>query len=97
MIMDKQEFLTHSGIQIQMLEFWLEQRWLIPEQTDAGMRFSDMDAARARLIGDLKTGFGVNDEGVDVILHLVDQLHGLRAALAQLRDDIGGTPRSPAQ
>jgi chaperone modulatory protein CbpM len=92
MIMNKQEFLTCSGLQMQTLEFWLEQRWLIPQETSAGMTFSDMDVARARLIQDLRTDFGVNDEGVDVILHLVDQLHGLRRALAQLHKDIQGTP-----
>jgi chaperone modulatory protein CbpM len=64
--MNKQEFLTCSGLQVQTLDFWLGQRWLIPEQTSAGMNFSDMDVARARLIQDLKTDFGVND-GVDVI------------------------------
>jgi chaperone modulatory protein CbpM len=88
MIMNKQEFLTCSGLQVRTLEFWLEQRWLIPQETSAGMTFSDMDVARARLIQDLKSDFGVNDEGVDVILHLVDQLHGLRRALAQLHNDI---------
>jgi chaperone modulatory protein CbpM len=87
MIMNKQEFLTCSGLQVQTLEFWLEQRWLIPQESSAGMTFSDIDVARARLIQDLKTDFGVNDEGVDVILHLVDQLHGLRRALAQLHKD----------
>jgi chaperone modulatory protein CbpM len=91
MIMNKQEFLTCSGLQVQTLDFWLEQRWLIPEQTSAGMNFSDMDVARARLIQDLKTDFGVNDEGVDVILHLMDQLQGLRLALVQLHEDIQGT------
>jgi chaperone modulatory protein CbpM len=91
MIMNRQEFLTCSGVQVQTLEFWLEQRWLIPQETSAGMTFSDIDVARARLIQDLKTDFGVNEEGVDVILHLVDQLHGLRRALAQLHEDIQGT------
>jgi chaperone modulatory protein CbpM len=91
MIMNKQEFLTCSGLQVQTLDFWLEQRWLIPEETSAGMNFSDMEVARARLIQDLRTDFGVNDEGVDVILHLIDQLHGLRRALAQLHKDIRGT------
>jgi chaperone modulatory protein CbpM len=88
MIMNKQEFLTCSGLQVQTLELWLEQRWLIPEQTAVGMRFSDVDVARARLIQELKTGFCVNDEGVDVILHLLDQLHGLRHALAQLHNGV---------
>jgi len=84
MIMNKQEFLSSTDLQMQTLDFWLEQRWLIPEQTSAGANFSDMDVARARLIRDLKTDFGVNDEGVDIILHLVDQLHGLRRMLEQL-------------
>lgn len=88
MTMNKQEFLTRAGLQVQTLELWLEQRWLIPEQTSAGTNFSDMDAARARLIRDLKDDFGVNDAGVDVILHLLDQLHGLRSALDQLHKDI---------
>jgi chaperone modulatory protein CbpM len=73
---------------VQTLELWLEQKWLIPAQTPVGLTFSDMDIARARLIKELQADFGVNDEGVDIVLHLMDQLHGLRQALAQLRDDI---------
>jgi chaperone modulatory protein CbpM len=83
MIMNKQEFLTSADIQMQTLEVWVEQRWLIPDQTSAEMTFSHADVARAHL-RDLKGDFGVNDEGIDVILHLVDQLHGLRGAFAQL-------------
>jgi chaperone modulatory protein CbpM len=93
MIVSKQEFLTSSGIEARTLEFWIEQQWLIPARTDAETAFSDTDVARARLIRDLKSDFGVNDEGVDVILHLVDQLHGLRRALKQLHKDIHGPLR----
>jgi chaperone modulatory protein CbpM len=88
MTISKQEFLTRAGLQVQTLELWLEQRWLIPEQTSSGTNFSDMDVARARLIQDLKDDFGVNDAGVDVILHLLDQLHGLRRALERLHKDL---------
>ncbi|WP_354142480.1 chaperone modulator CbpM [Bradyrhizobium sp. NP1] len=93
MTMSKVEFLSRAGIEVQTLEVWVEQHWLVPDQTAAGMNFSEMDVARAHLIRDLKADFGVNDEGVDVILHLVDQLHGLRRALAQLNRDIQGTSR----
>lgn len=86
MTMDKQEFLSSSGVPLQTLELWLEQRWLIPVETPAGPSFSDADIARARFINELKTDFSVNDEGVDIVLHLVDQLHGLREVLAQLRN-----------
>lgn len=50
---------------------------------------SDIDAARALFIRDLQGDFGVNDEGIDLVLHLVDQVHGLRRALAVLRDEFG--------
>ena len=91
--MNKQEFLTYSGLQVQILDLWLEQRWLTPEETSVGIQFSDIDVARARLIYDLKSDLGANDEGIDVILHLMDQINGLRHALAQLQKDI--QERSP--
>ena len=84
MTLSKLEFLSRAGVEMQTPDIWLEQHWLVPDQTLAEMNFSEMDVARAHLIRDLKVDFGVNDEGVDVILHLVDQLHGLRRALAQL-------------
>ena len=46
MTMDKQEFLGSSGIPVQTLEVWLEQRWLIPAETQAGPAFSDADIAQ---------------------------------------------------
>ena len=88
MIMTKQEFLTHAGLKVQTLELCLDQQWLIPDQASAEMTFSETDVARAHLIRDLKSDFGVNDEGVDVILHLVDQLHGLRGAFEQLHRNL---------
>lgn len=85
MIMNKQQFLTRADLQVQTLELWLEHQWLIPDQTATEMTFSDTDVARAHLIRDLTGDFGVNDAGIDVILHLVDQLHGMRRAFEQLQ------------
>ena len=87
MIMNRLEFLACAKLEDQTLEVWLEQKWLAPRQTPQGATFCDADVARARLILDLKGDFGVNDEGVDVILHRVDQMHGLRQALRQLLGD----------
>lgn len=88
MKMTKQQFLISSGLKGQTLDLWLEQRWLIPAETDEGPEFSDIDSARARLILQLRDGFGANDAGIDVILHLVDQIHGLRRAMDDLRSDL---------
>ncbi len=85
MTLTKQEFLISSGLRVQTLEFWLEQRWLLPTEAASGAQFSDADVARARLIRDLKSDLGVNDEGIDVILHLIDHLHGVRQAFALMR------------
>lgn len=86
MTMTKQEFLVSVNLQEQTLEFWLEQQWIIPDGTAAEACFSECDIARARLIQDLERDFGVNDAGIGLILHLVDQLHGVRQALSLLRE-----------
>jgi chaperone modulatory protein CbpM len=88
MSMSREQFLATSGAHVHRLEFWLEQQWLIPEATDTGTGFTDREVARARLIQDLETDFGVNDEGIGIILHLIDQLHGMRRAFAHLQVDL---------
>ena len=86
--MNRNEFLAHLDVQVQTLELWLDQEWLVPDRIAAEMTFSDIDVARGRLIQDLKNGFGVNDEGVDIILHLLDQLHGFRRAFEDLQEGV---------
>lgn len=89
MAMSKDEFLKTSGLKVMVLELWIEQEWLLPERTPSGLSFSEIDVARARLIGELQSGIGANEAGIDVILHLMDQLHGMRRALAELRREMG--------
>lgn len=88
MIMTREQFIATSGIEVQTLEFWIEQEWLIPDQTPSGPTFTEVEVARARLIQDLTSDLGVNDAGVDVILHLMDQIHGLRQALHKVHDSM---------
>ena len=93
MAMTREEFLKSSGLKVQVLDIWIEQEWLIPEETPSGQRFRDIDIARARLIGELQSGIGANEAGIDVILHLMDQLHGMRRVLAELRRQMGEPKR----
>jgi chaperone modulatory protein CbpM len=44
----------------------------------------DEDLARIRLIRDLKEDFGVNDEGMSIILHLLDQLNRIHLEIDHL-------------
>jgi chaperone modulatory protein CbpM len=86
MKLSKQEFLSLSDMGDETLMAWIGEEWLIPGGSVAEMSFSEIDIARARLIRDLKIDLGVNDEGVGVILNLVDQLHGMRRTLMELRE-----------
>jgi chaperone modulatory protein CbpM len=78
----EREFLERAKLDRQTLEVWIEEEWLIPARSADQLAFSDVDLARANLIRDLKDKMGVNHEGLDVVLHLLDQMHALRRALA---------------
>jgi chaperone modulatory protein CbpM len=84
MILTRQDFLAHAHLDRQTLEIWIEEEWLIPSRTDSDLTFSEADLARAKLIRDLIDDLGVNSEGVGIVLHLLDQVHGLRRALAEV-------------
>jgi chaperone modulatory protein CbpM len=82
MIISKVEFLYRSHLDQQTLELWIAEEWLVPQGPETEPAFSEADIARAALIRELQEDLGVNAEGVGVILNLLDQMHGLRMALA---------------
>jgi chaperone modulatory protein CbpM len=88
MMHSKQEFLVRAHLEHETLEMWIREEWLIPSQSAGELTFSDADVARAQLIRDLKNDLGVNDEGVGVILSLVDQVHGLRGVLTKVLQSV---------
>ncbi len=77
----EREFLERARVDRATLTIWIEEEWLVPARAARELAFTEMDLARANLIHDLKEKMGVNDEGLGVILHLLDQMHGLRRAL----------------
>ena len=82
MIISKMEFLYRSHLDQETLQVWIEEEWLVPQVSEPDVTFTEADVARAQLILDLKKDLGVNDEGIGVILNLLDQMHSLRRALA---------------
>jgi chaperone modulatory protein CbpM len=56
---------------------YVENEWVSPCETEP-LAFDEEDSARIRLIRELQQAFGVNDEGIPLILHLLDQLHAIR-------------------
>ena len=82
------EFLRHAHLDAAVVQRWVASGWLEPQRSGDDDGFSEVDIARAHLICDLQR-MGVNDEGVPVILDLIDQLHGLRRVLRELRHHVG--------
>jgi chaperone modulatory protein CbpM len=83
--MDAREFIARSDLDSPTVNAWIAAEWLVPIAGRNTAHFSDVDLARVRLIKDLKADFGVNDEGMAIILHLLDQLHGLRCLLRDIQ------------
>ena len=91
----EQEFLERARLDRRTLSVWIEEEWVIPARSAHELAFTDMDLARAELIHDLKDKMGVNNEGLGLILHLLDQMHSLRRALAaSLESARAGRPSS---
>ena len=85
--MTSHRIVHHARLNEEVLDQWVEAGWLTPHRNSAGQRFSSVDLARAYLIRDLQD-LGVNDDGIPIVLDLVDQVHGLRYALRELLSTI---------
>ena len=92
MIISKIDFLDRAQLDRETLEVWIEEEWLVPRGAATELTFSEADLSRAQLIRDLKQDLGVNDEGVGVILNLLDQVHGLRKVLADVLQSVRERP-----
>jgi chaperone modulatory protein CbpM len=83
-MMETREFLVRARVETDVLQAWVETGWLIPDDTEGRWTFRDIDLGRAQLIQDLERDFGVNGEGIVLILDLVDRMSDLRRTLGHL-------------
>jgi chaperone modulatory protein CbpM len=83
MIIHREQFLINAKLDSDTLDIWIAEEWLLPGEEQNEVVFSEVDIARARLIGELIDDLGVNTEGVGVVLSLLDQIHSLRKAMSE--------------
>jgi len=74
------------------LEEYITREWLRPISSQDGWHFEEIDIARLHLVRHLVQDIKVNDEGMDVVLSLLDQLYGLRAHMQKLTEAIAQQP-----
>ncbi len=62
-----------TGLKRQIVLECIQNEWIAPADPETPA-FDEEDIARLRFIVQLRNDFGVNDEAVPIILHLLDQL-----------------------
>ncbi|MCE2564972.1 chaperone modulator CbpM [Komagataeibacter sp. FNDCF1] len=83
-----------GNVPVEDVQGWIDSEWLRPEGTRGHYLFREIDEARARLIRELREDMGVNDEGVPVVLSLLDQLYAARRQMYRLREAISAPRES---
>lgn len=68
------------------IQHWIDSAWLRPEGEPGAYVFHDIDVARARLIAELTGDLGIGDDGMPVVLSLLDQLYDARREMLRLRE-----------
>ncbi len=80
------------GLEAVELERWIRARWVLPERTDGGYYFHEIDMARIQLIAELRRDLLINDEAMPVVLNLLDQVYALRNRLKSLAAAVDALP-----
>lgn len=76
---------------------WVEQQWVLPSEQAGQWLFDESDVARVSLIQELRDDMDVNADAMPVVLKLLDQVYGLRAALQEMQEAIEGLPEDHRQ
>lgn len=63
------------------LTMYVETGVVQPVQTETGPAFRQIDLARLDLLCELSDQYGLEGEALDLVMSLIDQLHGVRAEL----------------
>jgi chaperone modulatory protein CbpM len=71
------------GVKKEFIIHFIEEEWIHPVDPRE-MKMDDEDLARIRLIRELIEEFGVNDEGMSIILQLLDQLNRMHLEIEKL-------------
>lgn len=74
------EVASRCGVNKEEILRYISYEWIQPHDP-VKLRLDEDDIVRIHLILDLQLRLGVNDDGVPVILHLIDQLNHLHLEL----------------
>ncbi len=76
------EAAEKTGVDEDIIKQYINYEWVSPIEPDE-LKLDIEDLARIELIWELKSGMGVNDESMSIILHLIDELNHLHLELKE--------------
>lgn len=74
------------------LEDYIAHAWVRPRKEDHRWQFEEIDIARVQLVHHLRRDMAMNDDAMDIVLHLLDQMYGMREQMRRLHQAIGRQP-----
>jgi chaperone modulatory protein CbpM len=79
------DLLGHfAGLERAELTRWVENRWVLPDESGGRWVFHEVDIARVELILHVRRDFSVGDEAMELLLGLLDQVYSLRRQMTRL-------------
>ena len=82
----------HRQLTAVRVEGWVARGLLRPLGDSGGWTFEQVDVARVRLLAELASDIGLDDDTMEVVVGLVDQVHTLRGQLGLLAQAIAEQP-----
>lgn len=79
-----EEASEYCGVPRELIIRFIEEEWILPLDVKTPALDAE-DIARVRLIWELYSDYGVNDEAIPIILNLVDQLNRMHLELEKYR------------
>jgi chaperone modulatory protein CbpM len=82
----------HAGLDRHQLDSWIAEGWVRPERSGGTWSFAEVDVARVELILEIRREFAIDEEGLPLVLGLLDQVYSLRRQMRLLRDALSAQP-----
>ena len=76
---------------------FVEAEIVSPQRAETGLIFHRIDLARMELLCELSEQFDLGDDALEVVISLIDQLHGMRADFRAMARAIESEPRDARQ
>ncbi|AXT28036.1 hypothetical protein D1823_16560 [Ruegeria sp. AD91A] len=94
---EKELIETVSRLTSDRLTEYLAAEIVIPEQSDQGLVYHNIDVARLELACELHEQYDMETDALSMMISLIDQLHGLRAELREALNAIEAQPEPVRQ